>query len=172
MTLFNKKKSEQLEPIEAQHVKNKREIYDPKFMEYRSLACVEMEHPQWPSDKKIEYSISEEGMRHAWFIQMVLDLRERYHNDVGQSETWAYCYQKAYDIMKNMPEELIPNINEWIEYRQLSDIKINGVSVNDIMNQFGKKQQIYFLDAIECMIDWKDTNYFDPSFCKFYFMRR
>lgn len=172
MAIFKKKQKEQQELGEVQHVKKKREIYDPEYMEYHSLTCVEMEHPEWPSDKKIEYSLSEEGMRHAWFIRMVLDIQVRYHNDVGKYKDWDYCYRRAYDIMKEVPEELIPNINEWIEYKPLSDIKINGVSVNDIINQFGKKQPIYFLEALDCMIYWKQTNYSDPMFCKLFSMRR
>jgi hypothetical protein len=63
----------------------------------------------------------------------------------------------------------MPNIQEWIDGTEISDIKIYDVSIHDIMVQFGERRPIHFLEAAKCMIAWKNTGYKEKDYCEMYF---
>lgn len=101
--------------------------------------------------------------------ERTMRLYEKIKELEGDYATNGQCLTMAIKIMRYLPTELIPNIDEWIEGRDLSDIKVNGWSVADVMTQFGDKKIIPFLSAVECLGRWKVTGYKDKDFCRDYY---
>lgn len=63
----------------------------------------------------------------------------------------------ADDLMKDMPDELLPNIVEWINDEPISDIRIGKLSIKDIMYCFyTPKDKIVndFIDSANAMKEY------------------
>lgn len=64
------------------------------------------------------------------------DLKEKM---IAKLQTYEYGYDEdeAIELIskrtKYIPDECLPNFYEWIENKEISDIKIKGLSIKDIM---------------------------------------
>lgn len=67
------------------------------------------------------------------------------------------CYhadKRSERIMKDLPEELFPNVEEWLNDEPISEIKYGDLSIKELMD-FGKNRnggQNGFLECIELMV--------------------
>lgn len=69
-------------------------------------------------------------------------------------------------IFKYLPEELYVNLEEYIDEKPISDIKLHGVSLKDIINQYGEDgRKEPFIDACEAMIAYIKTGYVYKGIC-------
>ena len=73
-------------------------------------------------------------------------------------------------MISKFSEELIPNLEEWLDGKPLSDIRLGGKSVNDIVHMY-EWVEIDVPRAILCLGMWKERNYSPPDFCEWYFAR-
>ena len=154
--------------------KENRVIYDRKRLELISVLEVKDAHPEWTEAKQKEIGYSEESIQDLIYRKTIGDIVDRMVEEDGGNEEsdFRYNLSVAERIMENVQPELMPNIHEWIENRPLSKIKIHGWTVDKIMTQFGPSHHILFVEAIECMIYWKETNYRNKDFCRLYFTKR
>jgi hypothetical protein len=147
-----------------------RAIYDKHMLETLSIGLVSMEHPDWSDEKKVSVGRSKEALEQIYMIKMASDFKSKLRDEYRGKRSDEECAQEAKRILKDIQPELIQNINEWIDGTEISDIKIHGVSIPDIMNRFGnERQKIHFIHAVKCMIDWKETGYADPNYYRHYF---
>jgi hypothetical protein len=123
-----------------------------------------------PEDEFNAMCKTEEVRKQAIFNLNVVDLESRLMEEYGGTRDVFFCKEEALYLMENIPEELIVNVEEWLDEKSLSDIKIHGVSVNDVF-EMCKGRFIHFLSILKCFIEWKKTGYEDPDFCFWYFGR-
>lgn len=116
-----------------------------------------------------ELSKTDEIRKQAIFNLNVVDLESRLIEDYGGTRTSIQCAEEALYIMDNIPEELIPNVEEWLDNKPLSDINVHGMSINYLINTYPLCFHIYA--ALNCFIKWKETGYKNKNFCKNYFSR-
>lgn len=152
--------------------KENRVIYDRRRLEAISISEVIEEHPEWIKSRQETVGKSEERIQKLIHRRMVADLAERMlENNRGGCGDRDFCVKSAQWIMENVQQELLPNINEWIENRPISTIPVHGVTVSDIMTQFQPDRSISFIEAVECMICWKQINYKNKRFCRLFFVK-
>lgn len=86
---------------------------------------------------------------------------------ISKLQTYNYGYNEIQarriykSIFTNYPNELIPNLEEWLEDRPISRIEYNGVSVRDVMYQdYDKNGNIVydFLDCLRLVISYIQSN--------------
>lgn len=86
---------------------------------------------------------------------------------ISKLQTYTYGYNEIQarriykSIFTNYPNELIPNLEEWLEDRPISRIEYNGVSVRDVMYQdYDKNGNIVydFLDCLRLVISYIQSN--------------
>ncbi len=82
-----------------------------------------------------------------------------------QTDVYGYSEIQARRIYKSIfadcPDELIPNLEEWLEDRSISRIEYNGVSVRDVMYQDYDKNgnMVYdFLDCLRLIVNYIQSN--------------
>lgn len=68
---------------------------------------------------------------------------------------YAPCSNLIRNIMKNIPRDLLTNMIEWLHDNPISEVKVNEISVNDIIYKYNTT----FLEAILFMIEWKESGY-------------
>lgn len=107
--------------------------------------------------------------KQAIFNLNVVDLEDRLMEEYDGTRDVFECKKEAVYLMENSPEELIQNIEEWLDEKPISDIKVHGVSINDLMKNYSRCA--HFLTALNCFIEWKKTGYEDPEFSYWYFAR-
>lgn len=79
----------------------------------------------------------------------------------------------SYTIINELPSELYPNVQEWIDDKPISDIKYYGISIKDIMEQdIENTHKTYdFIDSLNAMLLYINHGCEDVSLCKNYFRR-
>ena len=149
---------------------SERIIYNRRKLENLSVAFVEMEHPEWTKEQCREEGLKEEKIEELIRYRMAADLSDKlYDEGYGDYFGLSGCRGFAKEVVEKAPKELYQNINEYIDGKELSDIKFYGISVKDIMTQFEPEYSIDFLSAVRCICYWKDTNYADQLFCRKFF---
>lgn len=81
---------------------------------------------------------------------------------------------KSKRIMKDLPEELFPNIEEWLNDEPISEIRYGDLSIKELMD-FGKDRrgrQNNFLKCLELMILYIKDGCIDKGSCFYAFMNR
>jgi hypothetical protein len=144
--------------------------YDQKKISIRAVILVYNKYPELDDVTKRRMAESEEWLDIARKSLVFADFTEKIKEHEQGLFTYTASRVVATRIINNMPQELWPNIEEWIDDRRISDIKVHGVSIPDIMHQF-PEQDILFLNAMECMCDWKNYEFKGNEFCRYYFMR-
>lgn len=147
-----------------------RVIYDREQLAVIATQLLAFEHPDWPYEKRKQIGSSEEKIQELIHARMIVDLQGRLLDDAPDDKDVQFYFNVAKRIMDNIQPELVQNINEWIDGEELTDIKIHGVSIKDIMTQF-PDHPIHFVRAVECLIDWKKSGYQNKHFCRNYFWR-
>ena len=145
-------------------------IYDRERLEVWSLMLAREQHPNWTYEQCLEESVKDEWMEKVIRGRIIADLTDKRIEESGEYAHHDFFYLQSKWLVENAPKELYQNINEYIDGKEISDIKIHGVSVPDIMNQFMPHKKIHFLDAMECMAYWKKNDYQNPNFCKYFFI--
>ena len=146
-----------------------RKAYDETTIDRLARYKAGMANPTLDREEIVALSKTNKWRDAAIKDLITIDLIAKIEEVEGDFMDHTQCVWEANDIMHGLPDELIPNINEWIDDKPISDIKINGISALDIMGQFGKRQCITFLQAIECLNAWKKTGYRNRDFCRRYF---
>lgn len=144
--------------------------YDQKKIELRALILVCNNHPDLDDETKKQMAASEEWLDVARKSFILHDFTEKIKDHEQGLLNYTASRAVAARIINNMPQELWPNVEEWIDDKPISDIKVHGVSIPDIMHQF-QGRTILFLNAMECMCDWKSYEFKSNEFCRYYFMR-
>ena len=144
--------------------------YDEKKIKMRAAMLVYEHHPEWSIDKKDEASLSDYWLDTARKCFVVRDFTQKIYEHNCGALTHSQSERVAFNIINEMPQELWPNIEEWIDDQPISDIKVQGISIPDIMHQF-PGEDILFLSAMKCMCMWKEYGYKGKDFCKLYFAR-
>ena len=99
----------------------------------------------------------------------ILDLSNKLFEGANGDFSLGNCENDAVYFLDNLPEELIQNVNEWLDDKPLTDIKVHGVSINDIYKFYKNRRYLTFGRVLRCMTDWKESEYIDPKFCFRYF---
>ncbi|WP_151409400.1 glucuronate isomerase [Anaerococcus sp. Marseille-P9784] len=79
---------------------------------------------------------------------------KRLVEDFSYSE--AYADKLKNELMKDMPEELFENVDQWSNRRPLTDVEVYGVSILDLYKKWGGEN---FLLAINILSTYAN----DPS---------
>lgn len=86
-----------------------------------------------------------------------------------QTDIYGYSELQARRIYKSIftdyPDELIPNLEEWVEDKPISRIEYNGVSIRDIMYQdYDKNGKIVydFVKSYKLIKDYLNSNIKNP----------
>ena len=154
--------------VEKDDDDNYRIVYDVDGLKVLSIQLLAFEHPDWSYEKRKEVGSTPERLTEITEKRMIVDLQGRLMED-DYDDNSSYHFKVAKWIIENVQPELMQNINEWIEHKPISDIKIHNVSINDIMTQF-ENYKISFVQALSCLIYWQKTNYHNPDFCRDYFL--
>lgn len=105
------------------------------------------------------------------------DLKEKM---IAKLQTYEYGYDEdeAIELIskrtKYIPDECLPNFYEWIENKKISDIKIKGLSIRDIMYADKKYNHIHnFIECLTpfnnyCKLGFKDKEKYLNSFFYLY----
>jgi hypothetical protein len=145
-----------------------RKAYDQNMIERMARLTVNFNHPDWDDEQVNKEAKKEEHIQNAVFNLTVMDLRDKLLEEYGDRRTLQFCADDAKYIMMNIPKELIVNVNEYIDGMPLSDIKIHGVSINDVINGL-MPRRVHVVQVFKCMAKWKEYEYFDERFCWNYF---
>lgn len=121
-------------------------------------------------EELVDLCNSEDITREAIFNLNFIDLQNRLFEEYHENKSIWDCREQANKWLTMIPKELMPNIEEWLDCKPLSDIEIYGFSINYILNRY-KHKNIDFIDAVEAFIIWKRTNYCDKGFFNVYFSR-
>ena len=139
-----------------------------KIKKYAMLIA-EKDNPNWNRDDIIRASEEKQYIDKAIDVLTLSDFRQRIYVEYQERVDYEECAAEAKYLLDNMPQELIPNLNEWLDDQPLSDIKVHGVSINDVMKMFETSLPRGFLQILKCMTTWKKYNYVDKNFCWNYF---
>ena len=146
-------------------------VYDRKKLEVLSIQNIKNQHPDWPREKCVEEGMLEENIDYVMRARLAADLADKMMESDGDCAPNEYFMRQAQWIVNNAPRELYKNINEYIDGEALSEIRLCGVSVSDVMNQFVPNRQISFVRAVECFAYWKNRNYQNPNYCRDFFLQ-
>ena len=149
-----------------------RNIYDEKLMKLLSVMAISEQHPDWSDEEKIRVGELDENVQKIIRNQITKDFAKKMMDTTNNYATYFQYLEDAIQLMNEIPEELIPNVNEWIEDKPLSDIKVHGVSINDINEHYKSRCTIEFQLILRCMACWKKTNYADKNYCFYFFAAR
>lgn len=116
-----------------------RKEYDEKKIMMRAACLVYDCYPEWPKEKKEEEATKEEWLDTARKFMVYVEFINKIVKHENGTSSYENCKRIAKNIIENMPKELWPNIEKWIDEQQISDIKVHGVSIPDIMLQFPEK---------------------------------
>lgn len=148
-----------------------RKAYNEKIIKNISRMEIDFERPDWTQEQKdIELN---NPYRRAKTVRNLttLDLGNRLFEKHGGTYTARECAAEAKYLMENMLQELIVNVNEWLDNKPLSDIKVHGTSINDVFKMFVNRP-MHFIRILHYMCKWKEIDYFDEdNFCWSYFAR-
>lgn len=122
-------------------------------------------------DEEVEEEASQqEYIDRAIKILTEADFRQKlFHEYYKERVSYGDCILEASYLVHNMPQELWPNLNEWLDDKPLSDIKVHGLSINDVMKMFATSLPRDFVQILKCMTAWKKYDYVDKNFCWNYF---
>lgn len=144
--------------------------YDQKKIALRAVILVYNNYPDLDDAMKRQMAESEEWLEMARRSFVLEELADKLYVQHMGILTKIQSQYMANNIVNDMPEELWPNIEEWIDDQPISHVYVHGVSVPQIMHQF-PEEEISVLAAIECLSRWKMIDYRGENFCKLYFMR-
>ena len=150
---------------------SERIVYDRERLEILSIQLLREDHPDWSYEKRKEEGLKPERMDYILRARMTVDLKNKLMKDDNGMGTSDYYFKRAKWVLDNVQPELLQNINEFIDGIPLSDIKIHGVSISDVMTQFEPERPISFMLAIESIICWKNAGYKNSNFCRYYFAK-
>lgn len=143
-------------------------IDQDKVKKYAMLIAAK-EHPDWDHEELILAADNKTYIDQAVYVLTLSDFRQRIYADHQEKVPYEECAIEAKYLLDNMPQELIQNLNEWLDNQPLSEIKIHGTSINDVMQMFKSSLPRDFLQVLKCMTIWKKHNYVDENFCWNYF---
>lgn len=146
-----------------------RDATNPEKIKKYTKLIVEREHPDWTHDNIVKVSEEKQYIDKAIYVLTLSDFRQRVYAEYQERVDYEECSAEAKYLLDNMPQELIPNLNEWLDNQPISDIKLHGVSINDVMKMFESSLPRDFLQILKCMTIWKKHNYVDKNFCWNYF---
>jgi hypothetical protein len=149
----------------------KRKVYDEKLVMEIAILNVEREHPDWAKEHVLDVANTKEEIHKAKLGLTVLDFRDRLIQEYDGHRNVLQCHEEAAYLLHHMPAELIVNVNEYLDEQPLTDIKINGVSINDVFKMFENSRPLHFVQILRCMAYWRDGDYIDPDFCWNFFAR-
>ena len=93
-----------------------------------------------------------------------MDLSDRLFEEYNGHRTAIQCHDQALELMAEIPQELQQNVSEWLDDKPLSDIKVNGVSINDVFAMFkDASRPLHFIQILESFAVWKKCNYYDDK---------
>lgn len=98
-----------------------------------------------------------------------MDLADRLMEE-GLCRPYSAAKKMAAFMMGQFDEDLMPNLEEWLDNKPLSDIRLGGKSVNDIINMY-EGVRIDIPRAILCLSKWKKLNYWPHDFCEWNFSK-
>jgi hypothetical protein len=148
-----------------------RKTYDEKQIKKYARILVKEKYDNFLlKDEDVEEEASQqEYVGRAIEILTEADFRQKlFYEYYKERVDYSDCILEAGYLVNNMPRELWPNLNEWLDDKPLSDIKVHGVSINDVSNMF-RKLKPSFVQILTCMTHWKESNYIDNNFCLNYF---
>lgn len=61
-------------------------------------------------------------------------------------------------IYDKVPQEILPNIAEWCEDKELSDIKYKGLSIKMIQEYSKQHKELDFFDCLNTIVFWGESN--------------
>jgi hypothetical protein len=146
-----------------------RKAYNKEIIHLTAICNLSKEHPTWSNEKIEKEAEKQDVIKRVVLALTELDLAHKLDEYYKGYWNWSECHETANYIMNNMEPQLIQNINEWIDEQPLSDIKIHGWSIKDIMCSPNKKRKVSFVEAMKCLIQWKENNYENKDFCILYF---
>lgn len=148
-----------------------RKAYDKNKVKLISMMDIDFEHPEWTQEQKDAELARPERIANTVRNLTILDLASRLYEEHGGTYTARECAAEAKYLMDNMPQELIVNVNEWLDGKPLSDIKVHGTSINDAFKMVANRP-IHFIHILHCMCKWREAEYFDEeNFCWCYFAK-
>ena len=149
-----------------------RKTYNQNLIDRVAKYEAGMANPNITSEEAAVMAREERWQNIAKHQMRTLDLITKLDELEGEFAAHEYLVLIANRIMRLIPAELEQNVDEWLDDKPLTDIKVHGLSVLDVMNQFGPKRIITFLEAIECIGKWKETGYANKDFCRLCFMKK
>lgn len=149
-----------------------RKTYDEKQIKKYARILVKEKYDNFLlKDEDVEEEASQqEYVDRAIEILTEADFRQKlFYEYYKERVDYSDCILEAGYLVNNMPRELWTNLNEWLDDKPLSDIKVHGVSINDVMKMFETSLPRDFVQILKCMTIWKKHNYVDKNFCWNYF---
>lgn len=147
-------------------------IYNRRKLEIMSHAEVAHEHPEWMEARQKEIAYSDKYVNDLIKRLIIRDFAAKLiTDDGGQCVDDVFYKNLSKWIVTNVQPELIQNINEYIDSKDLSPIEIHGVTIVDLMKINNPRKCINFIDAISALIYWKESNYHGKDFCYQFLMR-
>ena len=127
---------------------------------------------EYPQQKEEFYQLmtlhkTQQAIRFQLKRSMIQDIQKIF----GYSYNSANC--KASQLIDDLPEELFPNIEEWLSNEPISEIDYGGISIKKIMEQHKKSFGVMydFLTCLSIMNDYIRTGCKDKSICYIPFLR-
>lgn len=108
----------------------------------------------------LKYKIIPPKWTEEQLAEMKINLAIRLYDEYAGTRPMANCSNEAKNLVEGVPTELLINIDEWIHNLPLSNIKVHGISVNDVFDRYGRARPIHFIKILHCMCRWKETDYF------------
>ncbi len=106
---------------------------------------------------------AEEDVPEGMFKIFVANL---FHRIMQGGVSRSLAYSLTNEIINRLPEELYINVQEYIDEKPVSDIKYEGVSIKDIMEQYKDINLTEpFIDAAIAMIAYVESGCEDRSIC-------
>ena len=110
----------------------KRRANDEKAIYKMSLWIMETQYKHIP-ENQWEEKIKTKEIRDKVIESLTIgDLASRLEEEYMGFKSLSKCDDEASYIIKNIPKELLTNINEWLDNKPLSDIKVHGVSIKNV----------------------------------------
>ena len=146
-----------------------RKTYNQEIIDRVAKYEANMANPTLTGEEVAEMAKEKHWQDIAKHKARIYDLIQKLDEVEGKFIDHTQCVWWANRLMRNIPPELEQNIDEWIDDKPLTDIKVHGWSIADIINHYGKKRIVTFLEAVKCMGDWHASGYQDDEFCVWYF---
>lgn len=140
---------------------------DPKKVATRAMILVHTNHPELTQPEKDELAKTEKWLNVAKETLVAAAFIEKNYEELKEMMSYAQVNNWAMDILNNIPQELLTNVEEWLEGRELSTIQIHDVSIPYLMKEFN----VPFCSALKCIARWKESGFAGKEFCYNYFAR-